>query len=58
MFEYFGQELGKNICDKGEIEGIIQQADGLDEYKKYLKQASIAFSDNKNIVLSSEYFEF
>ncbi|MDC9715475.1 MAG: transposase [Gammaproteobacteria bacterium] len=34
LLEYFGQELGENICDKGEIDEVIQQADGLDEYKK------------------------
>ncbi|SMN02108.1 hypothetical protein SPONL_516 [uncultured Candidatus Thioglobus sp.] len=58
IFEYFGKELGDSICDQDEINKIIQEADGLDEYKKYLKQASIAFADNKKVLLNQSDFEF
>lgn len=49
LFEYLGTELGESICKKEEINQIIQEVDGLDGYKNYLKQVSIAFADNKNI---------
>lgn len=58
IFEYFGEELGEYVCDKNEVEKIIQEAGGLDAYKKYLKQASIAFADNKNVLLNENDFEF
>ncbi|SMN01081.1 hypothetical protein SPONN_2188 [uncultured Candidatus Thioglobus sp.] len=58
IFEYFGKELGESICDQDEINKIIQEADGLDEYKKYLKQASIVFAGNKNVLLDQSDFEF
>ncbi len=58
LFEYLGTELGESICKKEEINQIIQEVDGLDGYKNYLKQASIAFADNKNIFLNQNDFEF
>ncbi|MBE8189947.1 MAG: hypothetical protein HAW58_03630, partial [Candidatus Thioglobus sp.] len=58
IFEYFGRELGENICDEDEMDKIIQEAGGLNEYKKYLKQASIAFADNKSVLLTEDDFEF
>ncbi len=58
VFEYFDQELGDCICDKNEMDKIIQEAGGLSAYKEYLKQASIAFADNKNVLLNEGDFEF
>lgn len=56
--EYLDTGFEKGICEQTEINAIIQESDGLDNYKEYIKQASIAFSNNKNIVLSPEDFEF
>jgi len=58
LFEYFNEELGVSICDKDEVSNIIKEADGLDNYKKYIKQASMAFANNKNIILDENLFEF
>jgi REP element-mobilizing transposase RayT len=58
LFEYLNTELGENVCDKNEISEIIEEVGGLNEYKNYLKQASISFADNKNINLSLSDFEF
>jgi len=58
LFEYFNEELGVRICDKQEIESILMESDGLNEYKKTIKSASISFANNKDISLSFEDFEF
>lgn len=58
LFEYFGTNVDKGICSQTEIDNIILESGGLNEYKKYIKQASSAFANNKNITLSSEDFEF
>ena len=58
IFEYFGQELGEHICDATEVCKIIQESGGLEAYKQYIKQASIAFAENKNVLLDGDSFEF
>ena len=58
LSEYLGTDFGNGICDQAEIDNIICESNGLDEYKKYIKQASIAFANNKNIILSPKDFEF
>jgi len=58
LFEYFDEELGDRICNQDEIEAILAELGGLSEYKEMIKKASISFADNKNILLSSDDFEF
>ena len=58
MFEYLDQELGECICNPVEIQAIIEESDGLIEYKKFIKQASITFADNKGNTLKLDDFEF
>ena len=58
IFEYLDQELGECICNPVEIQAIIEEADGLIEYKKFIKQASITFADNKGNTLKLDDFEF
>lgn len=58
LFEYFDEELGDRICNQDEIEAILAESGGLSEYKEMIKKASISFADNKNILLSSDDFEF
>ncbi|SMN14771.1 hypothetical protein CRYPD_131 [uncultured Candidatus Thioglobus sp.] len=58
IFEYLEKEVGECICNTDEINEIIDQAQGLEGYKVYAKQASIAFADNKNILLAESDFEF
>ena len=58
LFEYFNEDLGVRICDKQEIESILMESDGLNEYKKMIKSASISFANNKDISLSFKDFEF
>ena len=58
LFEYFDEELGDRICNQDEIEAILAESGGLSEYKEMIKKSSISFADNKNILLSSDDFEF
>ncbi len=58
LSEYLDTDFGDGICSQTEIDNIICESNGLNEYKKYIKQASIAFANNKNIILSLKDFEF
>ncbi len=58
IFEYFDEELGDRICDIDEIQKIINESNGINEYKKIIKKASISFAENKGIILDSQSFEF
>ena len=58
IFEYLDQEKGVGICNPSEIQNIITESGGLSDYKAYIKQASIAFADNKNHSLNVDDFEF
>lgn len=58
IFEYLDQELGESICNPVEIQAIIKESDGLIQYKKFIKQASITFADNKGNTLKLDDFEF
>ena len=58
IFEYLDQELGESICNPVEIQAIIKESDGLIQYKKFIKQASITFADNKGRSLNVDDFEF
>jgi hypothetical protein len=58
LFEYLGTTLDDSICEQTEIASIIRESNGINDYKKYIEQASIAFANNKNIILSSKDFEF
>ncbi len=56
--EYLGASFETGICEQIEINAIIQESGGLDSYKEYIKQASMSFANNKDIVLNSGDFEF
>ncbi len=58
IFEYLNQEMGVCICNPSEIENIIDESGGFSAYKSYIKQASIAFADNKGHSLTIDDFEF
>ncbi|WPE17544.1 transposase [Candidatus Thioglobus autotrophicus] len=58
IFEYLDQEMGTSICSPTEIQNIITESGGLTDYKAYIKQASIAFADNKGRSLNVDDFEF
>lgn len=58
IFEYLGTELGESICDTNEIKDILTEVGGLASYQEYVKNTSIAFAENKGIILNSESFEF
>jgi len=58
IFEYLDQEMGTSICSPTEIQNIITESGGLIDYKSYIKQASIAFADNKGRSLNVDDFEF
>ena len=47
-----------SYMEKLEMSEIIKEAGGLNEYKQYLKQTSIAFAENKNVLLDGDSFEF
>ncbi|WP_428087556.1 transposase [Candidatus Thioglobus sp.] len=56
--EYLDIEQGRYICNSNEINSIISEAGGADEYKIFIKHASLSFADNKNQTLSINDFEF
>jgi len=58
IFEYLDMEMGRRICSENEINNILNEVGGLEEYKKYATNASISFADNKNINLENEDFSF
>ncbi len=58
MSEYLGAEFGECVCSQTEINNILQEVGGVEEYKKYAKNASITFANNKNIDLTNEDFNF
>jgi len=58
VFEYFDTEMGDRICDTTEISNIIAEVGNLSDYKAYIKQASISFSDNKGNTVAMSDFEF
>lgn len=53
-----GLACTNGICNKNEINNIITEVGGLDEYKAFIKNASITFADNKNNVTNFRDFEF
>ena len=58
IFEYFSTELGDCICDQEETSKVLSEAGGVEMYKAYSKSASIAFANNKGILLTDDDFEF
>ncbi len=58
IFEYFSTELGDCICDKIEIDFVLSESGGLDQYKSFSKAASIHFANNKGVLLTDDDFEF
>jgi len=58
IFEYLETELGDEICDKAEINAIVQEFGSLSQYKADIKNTSISFAKNKNISLTLADFEF
>lgn len=58
IFEYLGKEKDDCICSEIEVNNILSEVGGSKEYKKYTKNASIAFANNKNISLKNEDFDF
>jgi REP element-mobilizing transposase RayT len=58
IFEYFHDELGDSICDRSEVNAIITASGGLEDYKNFIKKASISFADNKGNSINMNDFEF
>ena len=58
LFEYLDEELGDGICDQTEIDNIINEIGSVNDYKQFIKQASITFTENKGKSLSISDFEF
>jgi putative transposase len=56
IFEFIDGDDG--LCDKNEIQGIIAECGGLDEYKNIVKNFSITFAENKGVSLNEKDFEF
>ena len=56
LFEYVDEELGDGICDQTEIDNIINEIGSINDYKQFIKQASITFTENKGKSLSISDF--
>jgi REP element-mobilizing transposase RayT len=58
IYEYLDNEIDNKICDQNEIKSIINEIGTINEYKNFIKQASISFADNKGNSLDITDFEF
>jgi hypothetical protein len=58
LFEYFDEDLGDGICNQTEIHNIINEIGSINDYKQFIKQASITFTKSKGKSLSISDFEF
>ena len=58
MAEYIRHDVPNPICDLAEVNDIISEVGGIEQYKKMAREASIAFASNKQVSLSEEDFEF
>jgi REP element-mobilizing transposase RayT len=58
LFEYFNNELSDSICDQSEVNAIIAESGGLEDYKSFIKNASISFANNKGNIINMNDFEF
>ena len=58
LFEYFDENFGDGICNQTEIHDIINEIGSINDYKQFIKQASITFTENKGKSLSISDFEF
>lgn len=56
IFEYLNETA--EICNKEEMDNIIQEIGGIYKYKKMIKDFSIAFAQNKGVLLDEKDFEF
>ena len=53
-----GKACTNDICNQEEIENIVNETGGLSEYKRFIKNASITFSDKKGNIVNLNDFEF
>ncbi|ALE53065.1 hypothetical protein SP60_07595 [Candidatus Thioglobus autotrophicus] len=51
IFEYLDEELGNSICNKEEIRSVVSEIGSIDEYKKFAKNTSKIFGENKGLVI-------
>jgi hypothetical protein len=51
IYEYLDKELGKSVCNKEEISGVISEIGTVEEYEYFSKSTSKAFGENKDLVI-------
>jgi len=51
IYEYLDKELGKSVCNKEEISGVISEIGTVEEYEYFSKNTSKAFGENKDLVI-------
>lgn len=51
IFEYLDEELGNSICNKEEIRSVVSEIGSINEYKKFAKNTSKIFGENKGLII-------
>mgnify|MGYP001591135571 FL=1 len=51
VFEYSNKELGVSICNKDEINSVIQEIGTIKEYEEFSKNTSKVFGESKGLIV-------